>query len=368
MFQFTPLAVCAVLAFVPPCEAQDAAPGKDAVIAHLEAVKNALAAWDAAVEAGEQTVTPDDLAEVKLAGSALGEGLEALQARVASNAASASTAPSKGEQVEQVEWVEQWSRALLRTDQPAEFESALDAIGKALGGDDARQAWAAMRALAAAHEVSIDRARFRSDLVRWLEKGSGETCTAAAYALIPDREPDDLARVQALWPNDDPAVARSLSHLLMVFGNGKIDGRSEDIILELLNQHGGLLREALRGLWGAELSAAVQSRLVQLETEALASGDRSTRHDVVYFALSTLPNKNTDVVDRLIEAVTDPDPNNSGRALWGLGYGIEEPSDRRHVADVLIDIHNTRVSPQLRHDTRRLVERYGTPEQVDQLN
>ena len=50
----------------------------------------------------------------------------------------------------------------------------------------------------------------------------------------------------------------------------------------------------------------------------------SSWHNVIYFCLSTMRNKSLAVSRRLVEELSDPDWNNSGRAAWGLNYEVAD--------------------------------------------
>jgi hypothetical protein len=140
-----------------------------------------------------------------------------------------------------------------------------------------------------------------------------------------------------------------------------IDGRSEEIVLELLgSEQPAVRREALRGLWGANVTDKLADRVVEL------ADDADSRHDAVYFGLSTFKPKNAAVVDKLIETLSDPDWNNWDRALWGLGYGVPRELQPK-VAAALADMYVARSDPKVRETCRELIRQYAGDEAVRKL-
>jgi HEAT repeat protein len=147
----------------------------------------------------------------------------------------------------------------------------------------------------------------------------------------------------------------SILPLLTFFGKHRLEGRSEEIALEALE--GYEMRgdnSSIAGLWGNRVGPRLEARVLEL-----ASNDNhEVRHGAIYFGLSTFADKSPAVVEALIETLTDPDFNNSGRALWGLGHGVP-PASHARVVDALVELHNGRSSPNVRADCRRIVGMYG---------
>ena len=100
--------------------------------------------------------------------------------------------------------------------------------------------------------------------------------------------------------------------------------------------------------------------------ELAGSLDHQVRHGAIYFGLSTFRDKSADVIEALIQTLSDPDWNNSGRALWGLGHGVPAQHHRR-VAEAMVELHNARSDPKVRERSARLVERYGDAALLAQL-
>jgi HEAT repeat protein len=157
-------------------------------------------------------------------------------------------------------------------------------------------------------------------------------------------------------------LAESASHLLQSFDEGVIRGKSEEIVVRLLNSSDkSLRREALRGLWGAKYGETISDRVIELVD------NKESHHDAIYYALSTSPEKTPAAVDKLIEVLSDPDWNNWGRAIWGLGYGVPEDQQKK-VAAAMLQMYELRSDPKTRGKCDRLIREYGDKEQISKLD
>ncbi|NOX54864.1 MAG: hypothetical protein GXP27_10585, partial [Planctomycetes bacterium] len=79
-----------------------------------------------------------------------------------------------------------------------------------------------------------------------------------------------------------------------------------------------VVRHTVQSLWGEYSSPEFDELLIRL------SRDRRFHHEVIYFALSPMRTKSVAVCRRLVEELDDPDWNSSGRAAWGLTFGVPE--------------------------------------------
>lgn len=237
--------------------------------------------------------------------------------------------------------------------------ATLEQIRSALKGDDREVRQAALYAIAKVGDVKYDKASLRPLILPIIENAEGDELMGALYALYyTDRRPEDLALVQAAWNKRSLEVDDSIGHLLFLFGDKKIDGKSAEIILELLDSpNERTQKETLRGLWGARVNDAVAAKLIEM------SSDPKLRYDTIYFGLSTLENKSDPVLETLIKAL----PDQEWRALWGLGFGVPEKSQRK-VAEALLELHNARTDPKVRKDSAQLVRQYGGEELAAKLN
>ncbi|MBX3431706.1 MAG: hypothetical protein KF847_00010 [Pirellulales bacterium] len=332
-------------------------------LAELERAVEALEPWRAAVEAGAP-IDEADLARLKVAAQKLYANFGPLVER-RSRDRTAQLQREHQVRLSQREQAQAWIDA-MRAIGPEASQRRAETIAElrtALQGDDAPRQMAALETLAQSGDVEYDKAGFRPLVLPFIERGTdGPLLTSACYALLnTDRRPEDLSLVQSIWERRTPLVDNSMSHLLFSFGDGKIAGRSEEIVLELLaSSDAGVRRETLRGLWGAEVSDKMAARIIAL------ADDPESRHDAIYFGLSTLKPKNEAVVDKLVETLADRDPNDWGRALWGLGFGLPE-SLQPKAAAALADMYAARSDPRTRKQCRDLIVRYAGEEAAAKL-
>jgi hypothetical protein len=190
----------------------------------------------------------------------------------------------------------------------------------------------------------------------------GDAQVQAFYALNATGEkPGDLDLLLEAAADPSPAMRESASHLLMLYTDGKIIGEAAEVVLELLETDSrDTLREVMRGLWGAQVSPEVETRLLEI-----ARTRPRSRHDAIYFALSTLQGKSTAVVEELISSI-DQNDRSAGRAMWGLNHGVA-PENHEQVADFMLKVFEARSSFSTRKDCLRGLERYAGPEHLGGL-
>ena len=98
---------------------------------------------------------------------------------------------------------------------------------------------------------------------------------------------------------------------------GDLTGESGEVVSGLLDpKDAAQTRSAMQGTWGSRYSPALEADLIALSRQS------ETMHDSIYCAPSKQQNKSGATVGRRIKAMTDTDPNNSGRAAWGLNQGV----------------------------------------------
>ncbi len=330
----------------------------------LERARAALRAWRAEAEQGV-VVDEAELMRVFAAVQGVGEELQGLSARQRLSQRTEKPASGEAALPGDEERGRGASRALSRVfvedlrafgeGAEARRARALKGLTDALTSGDDAQEWAALIALAELGDVEFDKAAFRSLVLPFARSASpGKRISALSALHSTAREPGDLALVHAAWEQRTRELDGCIAHLLLLFGDRRIEGRSEEIVLELLaSADAGTRRSTLRNLWGAKVTERMAARLVEL------SRDPRERHEAIYFGLSTLQEKNAQVVEALIEVLRDPDHNNSGRALWGLGHGVPVEHQAR-VAAALVELHNARSDPRVRADCERIMRAYGS--------
>jgi len=353
----------------PPKEIASAASSPaEAALGALETAQAALVAWRGEVEAGARL---DDgaLLSLRAASQAVGREIQALLSEVELRDAEVRPDPQQSQQglsmlargVAQP-WID-GVRALGEGAAERRAE-ALDAVRQALSSEDRVQQLAALTTLQHVGDVQFDKAPFRPLVAPYVREGTGPMLVAALYALYnTDRKPEDLQLVYAAWERDRGGLEYRTLHMLALFGEGRLEGRSEEIALECLaDVDGRRVNQQLNGLWGAKVGPRLEARVLELSR----SSDWEIRHGAIYFGLSTFADKSEVVVDELIATLSDPDANNWDRALWGLGHGVPQALQPK-VAAALVDLHNSRSDPQVRETCVGLVERYGGAAALDRL-
>jgi hypothetical protein len=337
----------------------------DRVVAGIGEAREGLKAWIASAEAGAE-IDAAELARIREAAQLLVTDLQTLHGRARAQsagkpkaekaAARKDEAPSSGSRDIAKAWTDD-ARALGEGGAERR-EKALLAVRNALTGGDPTATLAALQTLAAIGDVEYDRASFRPLVLPFARDAQKDLVSPAFYALWNTaHEPSDLDLLHAAWLREPDALRESMLHLMSLFGGGTLEGRSEEIALELLADRDRNLNVQFSGLWGARVGPRLEARVLELSSSA----DHEMRHAAIYFGLSTFADKSKAVVDALIAALTDPDSNNSDRALWGLGQGVPEAL-QRDVAAALVDLHNGRSDPRTRERCIRLVKQYGGPE------
>lgn len=346
-------------AAVPPDENDEPSP----TVAAMQRAAIEMEAWRQAIDDGAE-LDEEELAALSRAAQRIYGNLEDI-ARAARRERTEQLQQEHAQRMTKRQRAQAWVDAMraLGPEARQNRDEAVAAMRTALESGDEAQQLVALEALSQLGDVNYDKASFRPLIVP-IVKGaeSGPMIVSSCYALFnTDSKPGDLALVQSTWQRRTPLVDNSISHLLRLFGEGIIAGRSEEIVLQLLaDDDAGVRRECLRGLWGAEVSDNLAARVVEL------ADDPRSQHDAIYFGLSTFNPKNEAVVDKLIETLSVSDHNDWGRALWGLGFGVPEELQPK-VAKALADMYVARSDPRTRQSCRDLIARYAGEEAVAEL-
>jgi hypothetical protein len=331
----------------------------------LDKAGEAIGQWRKAIEAGAE-LTDEDLNSFQASASELYGDLQWIFEHKQSERRAQRQAEDRIQSVPQQReltngWIEH-----MRAIGPGSAERRAKAIAElrsALEGNDRGRNYAALTALQQVGDVNYDKSVFRPLILPFVKHAKGHTFVSAADALHhAGQEPGDLELIRQAWDRRTPALDGSMAHLLFKFGDGKFEGRSEEIMLELLaSPEADVRREGLRGLWGASVSDKLAARIVELADEPESHGD------AVYFGLSTLKPKNEAVVDKLIETLGDRDwTNNASRALWGLGYGVPKELQPK-VAAAAAELYAARSDPRAREQAREIIRNYAGPAAVEAL-
>lgn len=293
---------------------------------------------------------------------ALAEGPDSVKAR---------TARQREEAAEQARarvartLAEDWIAGALQVRDAELRKTSMASILEALTADREELQDAGLTALLRVREVAFDRAPYAAAVRALAKSRRGGARVQALYGLANTRAEATDADLQllldALQETPDAALFGSASHLLTMFAEMDLTGPAGDAALALFKDGKADTREVLRGMWGARVSPALAAHVIELAKK----GSRH-RHDAIYFGLSTYNNKSIPVVEALFEACEDPDPNNSGRARWGLTYGVAEEA-RGRVADYMLLLFEARHARDVREDCLRSLATYADTSHLPKL-
>jgi hypothetical protein len=352
---------------VPIAPAQPTGSPSERVLESLRQATEALRGWRSAAESGA-AIDPEEVKAVGKATEIFAREMQALHGRMKAQqtpspkperAEPAPDAASLARMKEASEIARAWTddARSLGEGSKERRERALAAVREALTGNDPTRVLAALDTLRRIGDVEYDKASFRPLVLPYAREAKKEYATAALYALLSTvHEPGDLALVQEAWLKEPEALRNWALHLLASFGDKRLEGRSEEIALELLAARERNSNQQFSGLWGTTVGPRLEARLLELAR----GNDDDLRHAAIYFGLSTLSNKSAAVVDALVATLSSGDTENAGRALWGLGQGVP-PELQTRVAAALVDLHNGRSDAQTRETCARLVQEYGGP-------
>ena len=211
------------------------------------------------------------------------------------------------------------SDAILQRNDAQLRDKALERLQKMLAApsSDAEKK-EGLATLGAALAAKFDRKPFH-ELVLPLLRCQDADIKALALRCLSGLEPEvsDLDVVLPLVQDSSPKVRRELGSALILIAQGKEPERVIPALMTLMRDPSRSIVEwTIRSLWGQYTSPEFDEFLIQL------ARDPQYHHWVIYHGLSTMRSKSPVVCRRLVEELSDPDWNNSGRAAWGLTYGV----------------------------------------------
>ncbi|MCX7050179.1 MAG: SUMF1/EgtB/PvdO family nonheme iron enzyme [Candidatus Sumerlaeota bacterium] len=204
----------------------------------------------------------------------------------------------------------------------------------------------AMEALAKLKEVPFDRRLYLVRIRVALKDSAPAMRQAALKALGGIGEKDaDLPSLAALVDDPDPIVRALLAPSLYQLAGANPPEIALNAVAKLLSDNAEVtVRTTVKSLWGNPLNAAGEKRLIELSRIA------STRDDVIYYALSTLPKKSELVSRRLIEELETLSSLHQDRAAWGLSHFDAAPDARDLVVAALIHAFDHFSNPYVREN------------------
>lgn len=224
--------------------------------------------------------------------------------------------------------VAEMSKAILQRDDPSLRQKTLAQVGRMLASESANEA--KLRALTTLYRslpARFDRGPFRSLVLPLLESQDARI-RQLTLLVLPGLEAraEDLPRIAALAGDPSPRARGSVGRALILIGKGQHKEQVLPAVMKLLgDEKPEVIEETIRSMWGQYSSPQFDALLIEL------SRNPRFHHNAIYFGLSTMRPKSVAVCRRLVEELNDPDWNNSGRAAWGLTYGV--PAEARAVVE-----------------------------------
>lgn len=128
---------------------------------------------------------------------------------------------------------------------------------------------------------------------------------------------EDLGLIIPLAADPSAEVRAQVGSALISLGQGEHGGQVIPALTKLLQDTDKkVIERTLRSMWGQYSSPDFDALLIRL------SRDPQHHGHAIYHALSTMPSKSVPVCERLIEELDESNWNDSGRAAWGLTYGV----------------------------------------------
>ncbi len=179
---------------------------------------------------------------------------------------------------------------------------------------------AALATLRMSLTAKFDRAPLRVSVLPLLKSEVAEI-RALALQCLPGLEATaaDLDHVIPLAEDPSIEVRRNAGGAMIQLGKGEKGDKVIPALTKLLeDEEYKVIERTLRSMWGQYSSPQFDALLIKL------SRDQRHRGHVIYNCLSTMRRKSPAVCSRLIEELDERDWNDSGRAAWGLTYGVSE--------------------------------------------
>lgn len=213
------------------------------------------------------------------------------------------------------------SEAILQRGDKQLREKALEKLQAMLASESpASTKRQALSTLGTSLTAKFDRAPFLP-LVKPLLKSEDHVVRTLAVGCLPGvgATADDLPLVAALTEDPSPQVRMQLASALIALGNREHGDQVIPALTKLLQDDDEkVVQRSIRSMWGQYSTPEFDEFLVKL------SRDPRHHYITIYHCLSTMQSKSVPVCRRLVEELDEPNWNNSGRAAWGLTYGVTD--------------------------------------------
>lgn len=220
------------------------------------------------------------------------------------------------------------ARGILQREDEQLRAASLERLRQMLAADSAAdQKRTGLATLYKAITAKFDRDVFLPLVVPLLQSEDVRT-RMLALRCLPGLEASEheLQLVVPLVEDSAPEVRSTVGLALTQIGKGEQKDIVIPALLHLLSdREPEVIEQTLRAMWGQYSSPELDQRLIELADQA------RFHHEAIYFGLSTMREKSAAVCRRLVEELADPDWNNSGRAAWGLTYGV--PAEARELVE-----------------------------------
>jgi len=213
----------------------------------------------------------------------------------------------------------QLSDAILQRKDQQLREKSLQRVREMLAaGSTVEDQKTGLATLRAAMKAKFDHAAFRPLVLPLLESENAQIRELALRCLPGlDATTEDLAKVVPMAEDEASEVRIASASALIQIAKGAEEETVVPALMKVLrDEDPEVIEQATRSMWGQYSTPEFSDLLIELSRKPKHRGT------AIYFGLSTMRTKNVAVCRRLVEELGDPDWNNSGRAAWGLGYGV----------------------------------------------
>ncbi|MBT4817676.1 MAG: HEAT repeat domain-containing protein [Lentisphaerae bacterium] len=213
------------------------------------------------------------------------------------------------------------SQAILQREDPELRGEALGRLRELLAeGTSDSEKRTALSTLRAAQSAKFDRGPFRVLVLPLLKSEDARIRSAAVRCLAGlSPRPEDISVLAPLADDSSTHVRRQVGGALIQIGEGKQGETVIPALTKLLKDSDSkVIVNTIRSMWGQYSSPAFDELLIELSNHPKYHGY------TIYHGLSTMRRKSVPVCRRLVRELAEPDWNNSGRAAWGLTYGVTD--------------------------------------------